>query len=165
MRVHSFDLTMRHRPEVEEIKQAVGNPAEYSQVVFCGFGESTLRLDVLLEVSEWVKLHGGSTRLNTDGLANLVHGRNVLPEMESKIDALSVSLNAQEEGLYNRLCQPRLSGSYGAMIDFLKEAPRYVPDVTATAIEGLTGVDIDACRRLAEKLRVQFRPRALDVVG
>lgn len=163
--VHEYDLTLEHRPAVEEIIAAIGDPAAYREVVFCGYGEPTLRLKLVLEVAEYIKSRGGRVRINTDGLANLVHKRNVLPEMAERVDALSVSMNAQNAEVYNRHCHPALKGSYEAMLEFLKEAPRYVPEVTATAIDGLEGVDIAACRTLAEKLGVRFRRRVLDVVG
>lgn len=163
--VQGYDLTLDHRPEVDELVGAVGDPSRYHEVVFCGYGEPTLRLKTLLAVAEVIKARGGRVRVNTDGLANLVHKRNVLPEMAGKVDALSVSLNAQDEATYIRHCRPQLPGSYAAVLAFLREAPRWVPDVTATAIDGLEGVDVDACRRLADSLGVKFRARHLDAVG
>ena len=165
MMVHDYDLTMQHRPETDEIISAIGNVADYSWVVFCGYGEPTLRLNTLLGVARHVKQQGGRVRVNTDGLANLVHKRNVLPEMEGVIDALSVSLNAQNEEIYIRHCVPALENSWQAVLDFLEQSSTYIPDVTATAINGLEGVDIDACRRLARSLGVTFRQRELDIVG
>ena len=163
--VHDYDLTLDHRPEIEEIIASIGDPAAYAEVVFCGYGEPTLRLKVLLEVAKFVKEHGGRTRINTDGLANRVHKRNVLPELAPYIDALSVSMNAQNEEVYDRHCVPALKGSYQEMLDFLAEAPKYIEEVTATAIDGLEGVDIEACRRIAETCGVSFRRRELDKVG
>lgn len=165
MKVHEFDLTVDHRPEVEEVIGAIGDPSRYSQVVFCGFGEPTLRLRLLLEVAGWIKQHGGQTRINTDGLASLVHKRNVIPEMVGVIDELSVSMNGQNREVYNRHCQPQLGGAFEAMLDFLRRASGKIPLVTATAIDGLEGVDIEACQQLAQECGVGFRARALDVVG
>ncbi len=164
-RVHDYDLTLEQRPSAEEIIAAIDDPAAYEEVVFCGFGEPTLRLKVLLEVAKYVKEHGGKVRINTDGLANLANKRNVLPEMAGLIDSLSVSLNAQNAEVYDRHCVPALKGSYEKMLEFLAQAPKYVPDVTATAINGLEGVDIDACERIARDLGVKFRRRELDIVG
>lgn len=165
MQVHEYDLTFDHRPGAEEIITAIGNVHEYSWIVFCGYGEPTLRLKTLLEVARHVKAKGGKVRINTDGLANLVHKRNVLPEMAGLVDALSVSMNAQNATVYNRHCEPALDKSWQAMLDFLQQAPTYIPEVTATAIHGLEGVDIDACRALACQLGVNFRQRELDRVG
>jgi len=163
--VRTYDLTLDHRPDVDDIIDDIGDPRIYQQVIFCGFGESTLRLKALLKIAGYVKDHGGSTRVNTDGLANLFHKRNVLPELKQDIDALSVSMNANNEALYNLHCQPQLKGSYQAMLKFLRDAPNYIDDVTATAIVGLDGVDIAECERQARKIGVKFRRRVLDVVG
>lgn len=164
-RVHDYDLSLDHRPSQDEILQSIGNPADYREVVFCGFGEPTLRLKVLLETARHIRRAGGRVRVNTDGLANLVHKRNVLPELGECVDALSISMNAQNDSVYSRHCDPALPGSYAAMLDFLELAPDYIDDVTATAIDGLEGVDIAACRTLAQERSVSFRRRELDVVG
>lgn len=164
-KVHDFDLTLEQRPEIEEIIRSIGDPSRYDQVVFCGFGEPTLRLKVLLEVAAYIKQRGGRVRVNTDGLANRVHKRNVLPELAGSVDALSVSLNAQNAEIYDRHCVPALKGSYESLLEFLALAPKYIPDTTATAIEGLEGVDVAACETLARKLGVAFRKRELDKVG
>ena len=165
LQVHEYDLTLDHRPSSQEIIAAIDNPAAYKEVVFCGYGEPTLRLKVLLEVAKYIKAHGGRVRVNTDGLANLANKHNVLPEMAECVDALSISLNAQNAEVYDRHCQPALAGSFEQMLEFVAEAPKYIADVTATAIDGLDGVDIEACRELAEARGVKFRRRVLDVVG
>ncbi|BAO44832.1 TatD family nuclease-associated radical SAM protein [Thiolapillus brandeum] len=163
--VHDYDLTLDHRPEVDEIITSIGNPGNYEEIVFCGFGEPTLRFKVLMEVARWIKAHGGKVRINTDGLANLVNKRDVLPEMQGVVDSLSISMNAQNPDVYAQHCHPALPGSWEAMLAFLEEAPRYIPNVTATAIDGLDGVDIPACEALATERGVEFRRRQLDKVG
>ncbi len=165
MRVKGYDLTFDHRPTAEEIIAAIDDPRRYDEVVFCGYGEPTLRLNVLLEVARDIKARGGRVRLNTDGLSNLVHKHDTLPELGECVDALSVSLNAQNQEIYDRHCLPNLPGSYAAMLDFLREAPKYIKDVTATAIDGLEGVDIAACEEIAREMGVKFRRRILDNVG
>ena len=165
LQVHEYDLTLDQRPEADEIIQSIGDPRRYDEIVFCGYGEPTLRLKVLKQVAGWIKQHGGKVRVNTDGLANLVNKRNVLPELEGLVDAVSVSLNAQEESVYNRHCQPALPGSYQAMLDFIEQAPAWIPHVSATAIDGLEGVDMEACEKLAHERGVEFRPRKLDNLG
>ena len=164
-RVREHDLTLDHRPTVDELIDSVGRPADYREVVFCGFGEPTLRLKPLLAVARHVKANGGRVRVNTDGLANLVHKRDVLPDLGSCVDALSISLNADTEAAYRQHCRPALPGSYQAVLDFIARAPRHVPEVCASAIDGLPGVDIAACRALVEQRGARFRRRVLDVVG
>ncbi len=163
--VKGYDLTLEQRPTADEVITAISDPSGYDQVVFCGYGEPTLRLKVLLEVASWVRGFDVPVRVNTDGLANLAHKRNVLPELSACVNSLSVSMNAQDAEVYARHCQPRLPGAFEAMLDFLRLAPNHVGDVTATAIDGLDGVDIPACQRLADSLGVKFRKRLLDQVG
>lgn len=163
--VKGYDLAIEVRPPAQQIIDLIGDPKEYESVVFCGYGEPTLRLKPMLEIAHWVKAQGGRTRLNTDGLGSLVNKRNILPELRDCIDALSISLNAQNEAVYIRHCQPALKGSYEAMLEFVALAPEYISDVSASAINGLEGVDIKACKELAEARNVIFKQRELDVVG
>lgn len=164
-RVHEYDLSLHARPEPDVVIGRIGDPRRYAEVVFCGYGEPTLRLKPLIQIASHVKVLGGRVRVNTDGLANLVHKRNVLAELARCVDALSVSMNAQDEDSYVRHCHPALKGAWQGMLDFLDLAPHHIADVTATAIDGLEGVDIDACARLAAARGVKFRARHLDVVG
>ncbi|MEO5365552.1 MAG: YchF/TatD family DNA exonuclease [Magnetococcus sp. WYHC-3] len=164
--VQDYDLTLERSPSARDLLAAMGDVRGYREVVFCGYGEPTLRWKVILEVAREVKRQGVRTRLNTDGLANLVYGRDVTPEMAGLIDALSVSLNAQDEVTYQRHCRPTLPGAYAAVKAFILAARAHVPEVTATAIQGLDGVDVDACRGIAqEELGVAFRERSLNRVG
>lgn len=164
--VQGYDLRLRGtEPEAEEIVAAVGDPDEIEEVVFCGLGEPTLRLYTLLDVASRLRGKVPRVRLNTDGLASLVYGRDVTPDFEDVFQAISVSLNAQNEEIYNRHCRPLLPDSYRGLLDFVAHAREFVPEVTLTAIDGLPGVDIDACRRIADGLGVNFRRRVLNEVG
>jgi TatD family-associated radical SAM protein len=165
MTVKGYDLTFDHRPTAEEVIASIDDPARYDEVVFCGYGEPTLRLNLLLEVARYVKQHGGRVRVNTDGLCNLIHKQDTLPQFAACVDALSVSLNAQNSEIYDIHCRPNLPGSYEAMLEFLRRAPEYIADVTATAIDGLEGVDIAACEAIAKAMNVKFRCRTLNEVG
>ncbi|MBT2990479.1 MAG: TatD family nuclease-associated radical SAM protein [Candidatus Thiodiazotropha sp. (ex Ctena orbiculata)] len=165
MRVKGYDLTIYHRPTAEEIIDSIDDPARYDEVVFCGYGEPTLRLNVLLQVARHIKQQGGRVRVNTDGLCNLVHKHDTLPELGACVDALSVSLNAQNREIYDLHCRPNLPGSYEAMLEFLRQAPDHIAEVSATAIEGLEGVDMAACEALAISMNVKFRRRTLNEVG
>ncbi len=163
--VQSYDLRLHHEPDVQEVLAAVGDPTRFKEIVFCGLGEPTLRLELLLAVARALKAQGATIRVNTDGLANLVHGRDVTPELEGVVDALSISMNAQDEETYIRHCRPRKAGAFAAMLAFAGLAKRYVPSVTLTAIDGLEGVDVARCAAMAEAIGVHFRRRVLDAVG
>lgn len=163
--VKGHRLALDVEPDAEAVKAAIGDPGEWEEIVFCGYGEPLLRLDLVKEVSAWLKAQGARVRVNTDGQANLVHGRNVLPELEGLVDALSISLNAPDAATYERLCRsPFGDAGFEAMCAFVQEAPRWVPQVTATAV-ALPGLDVQACERLATSLGVPFRRRAYQEVG
>lgn len=163
--VQEYDLRLKREPAVEEIMSALGDCAQYQEVVFCGLGEPTQRLDVLLEVARRVKDAGGRVRVNTDGLANLIHQRDVTLEMAKVVDAVSISLNAQDEATYIRHTDPKCEGAFAAMLAFAGAAHAAGISVTLTAIDGLEGVDLEACHRIADEIGVGFRRRVLDVVG
>jgi len=116
-------------------------------------------------VAAEVKRLGGKVRIDTNGHGNLIHKRNVLPELAGLVDAVSVSLNAQNAELYNKISQPQFGiATYEAVKDFIGEAKKYIPDVTATVVS-LPDVDIEACRKIADELGARFRVREYNVVG
>jgi TatD DNase family protein len=158
-----YDLHLERQPSAKEVRDALPDLADYGEVVFCGFGEPTLRLPTLLELADYLKRQGMPVRLNTDGLANRIYRRDITPQFEGRIDRLSVSLNAQDAETYRRLCNPPWPDAYDYLLDFIRNAREHVEEVTATAIDGLEGVDIAAVRKLAEEeLGVRFRPRERD---
>ncbi len=164
--VKGHDLELSREPSAEELVQAVGDPQRYQEIVFCGFGEPLLRLETVKTVAAELKKKGARVRIDTDGQANLVYGRNILPELKGLVDAVSVSLNAESPEKYQRLCRsPFGEESFHGILDFIREAKKVIPEVVATIVE-VPGVDVEACRRLAEEeLGVKFKRRAYDEVG
>ena len=164
--VRGYLLRLRQEPDVPAILEAVGDPAHDREVVFCGLGEPTLRLETLLESAAALRARGARRiRVNTDGLANWRAGRDVTPALAQHVDALSISLNAQNEALYDRHCRPPATGAWPELLEFVLCAREHIADITLTAIDGLPGVDIDACADLANRFNVKFRRRVLDEVG
>ena len=150
---------------MEEVMNAIGDPSAYDEVVFCGYGEPLLRLDLVKEVAGAMKKSGVTVRINTDGQANLVHNRNILPELAGLVDSISVSLNAPDAETYQKICCSEFGEQgYAALKEFLVEARKHIPSVTATAVT-LPGIDIEACHKVAEELQVEFRERVYNEVG
>ena len=164
-RVHEHDLSLTKQPSANDIILQLGDLSRVEEVVFCGYGESTLRLPELLSISAYVKSQGIPVRLNTDGLGNFVHKRNILPELSSLIDKISISLNAQSAEVYEQHCQPNKSGAYDALRAFIAVAPDYFDHVDVSAIDGLEGVDILECQKIAETAGAHFKKRVLGRVG
>ncbi|MFV1985626.1 MAG: TatD family nuclease-associated radical SAM protein [Thiohalomonadales bacterium] len=159
------NLFLLHEPSTNEIISAIGDPGKYKQIVFCGLGEPSLRLNTLLKVARYLKSKNAFIRLNTNGLANREHRKDVTPELSKCIDALSISLNAQDEVVYDYQCRPKELGAYYEMRDFITCATNNFADITLTAIDGLQGVDIQACEKIARDYKVKFKRRLYNIVG
>ena len=160
-----YSLWLDKEPTVEEIINAVGDASKYQQIVFCGYGEPLIRLEAVIAIARKIKdesrttNHESRIRIDTNGLANLFYGRNVLPELKGLIDFISVSLNADNAEVYDRLCSAFYGKrAYAAVIDFIREAKKYIPEVEATVVD-LPMVDIDKARVIADQLGVGFRVR------
>lgn len=162
--VKGHNLRLSDEPTEEELKIAIGDPSQYREIVFCGYGEPLLRLDIVKDVAKWIKEKGGIVRINTNGHGNLIHHRNILPELKGLVDVISVSLDAHDEETYNRICSPAFKNAFHEIISFIKEAKKYIPNVQATVVE-MAGVDVKKCRGIADELGIKLRVRKLDVVG
>ena len=153
-----------NEPTVEELKDAIGDPSGYDEVVFCGFGESTERLDVLKEIAGYLKEKGSKVRLDTNGLGDLINSRSISEELEGLIDTICISLNTNIEEEYQKLCHSEYDDPYPALISFIKKARDYIPDVMISIV-GMPGIDVEACRKIADDLGVRFRVREYNNVG
>lgn len=163
--VKGHNLRLDREPTADELIREIGDPKRYAEIVFCGYGEPLLRIDVVKAVSAEVKRRGGRVRIDTNGHANLIHNRNVLPELAGLIDSVSVSLNAQNAEIYARISQPKFGiDAYDGVKNFIVEAKKHIPDVTATVVS-LPEVDVEACRKIADELGAKFRVREYNVVG
>jgi len=158
-------LRLENEPSAAEVIAAIGEPARFAEIVFCGYGEPTMRLDAVKEVAAWVKSRGGRVRINTNGHGDLINGRRISPELAGLVDVVSVSLNSADAEQYAEICRPAQPGrAYRAMIDFIKDAREHLPKVVVTALD-YPGVDVEACRRLAAELGVEYRQRKYNEVG
>jgi len=162
--VKGHNLNLEKEPSADEVIKAVGDPKLYKEIVFCGLGEPLLRLDVVKEVSSWVKQEGGRIRINTNGHGNLIHGRNIIPELQGLVDSFSISLDAEDKEKYEAICKPVYKNAFQGVIDFIKEAKKYIPEVNATVVK-LPEINIEKCRAIAEELGVELRVREFNVVG
>lgn len=162
----SGSLWLDREPSVEEVVAALdaAGPARFEEVVFCGYGEPTERLDALLAVARHVRAVAPATRIrvNTNGLADLIHGRPVARELKGLVDAVSISLNTPDPEEYARVCHPKFGpGSHAAMLRFARDCREAVPDVALTVVgEPVTSLEKQAaCRKIADALGVRLRVR------
>ncbi|MCX7717408.1 MAG: TatD family nuclease-associated radical SAM protein [Candidatus Sumerlaeaceae bacterium] len=169
--VKGHNLRLQRDPDAAQVIAAVeraGGPSAYEEIVFCGYGEPTLRLPVMLEVARYLKqVTGGACRirLNTNGHSDLINKRPTVPEMAGLIDCVSVSLNAADKETYDRLCQPfDREHSFEAVKAFIRSAVGVIPEVVASAV-AIPGLDLAPIEALARSLGAKFRVREYDTVG
>jgi len=160
--VYGYSLRLSREPSEEEILGEFENLdiTKYNEVVFTGFGEPACRLDTVLRITEWLHKRGIPVRMDTNGHAALLYpDRDVVTELKAAgLSAVSVSLNAESEEKYNRLCRPALEGSYQALIEFTKKAVKAGIRTQMTVV-GQPGIDIGECERIATGLGASFRVR------
>ncbi len=135
------------------------------EVVFCGYGEPTMRLDVLKDAAKYAKTSGLQVRLDTNGHGDLINERKILPELVGLVDAVCVSLNAPNAEEYDRLCRPSFGArTFDAVVEFIREARALLPKTEITAV-AYPGLNIEECHELAARMNVTLRLREHNVVG
>ena len=158
-------LTLDHEPEVDEVSRAIEfafMDEAADEVVFCGFGEPTMRLDVVLAVTEWLHLRRLRARLDTNGHGQLLNPDSDVPAAlaAAGLDAVSVSLNAADPGVYDELCRPMFAKAHRAVIQFAEQCARQGIKTTLTAVDQ-PGADLPGCEAIAQALGAGFRARPL----
>ena len=155
---YNLKMSKNEEPAAEVYIKEIGDPKNYNEIVFCGFGEPTIRWDVVKQIAKYVKQNGGRTRLDTDGHGSFINKRDIAPELKDLIDIVSISLNASDPKKYSELMRvdPRM---FNEVITFAKEAKNYVEKVVMTAVM-LDHVEIDKVRQIIEeKIGAEFRGR------
>lgn len=156
--------TLWHKvnPTLQQVLDAIDafDFTGYEELVFCGYGEPTCALDILLAAAKHAKeKYGLRIRVNTNGLGSLENGRNIVPELAKVVDAVSISLNAPDPEKYAGVTRPQLPGAYQAMLNFARECRKFIPDVRMTVVDVLPPEEIEASRRVAESVGVRLRVR------
>lgn len=157
--VKGHNLKIEKEPSAEEVIRAIGDPKGYSEIVFCGYGEPTIRLDLLKEVAGWIKKHGGKVRLNTDGHGNIINHRNIVPELVGLVDSVSISLNSVDPTQYGKIMGVDGEKYHKAMVEFARECKNLLPEVVMTVV-GIDEVGVPAAKEFVEKVvGAEFRIR------
>lgn len=137
-----------------------------NELIFCGYGEPLERVADVCEVIDRLKSKYPDlkVRVNTNGLANLVHGRDITPELAGRFDTVSISLNAPDAEEFLALTRSKFGiGSFEALQEFAVLAKRHVPNVVMTVVEKVMSEDkIELCRKLCNDLGVTLRVRPFE---
>ena len=167
----SGPLWLEREPTLEETIESLGqwDYERFREVVFCGYGEPTERLDVLLAAAAHLKERDPAlrVRVNTNGLSDLIHGKPTAPLFVGKVDCLSISLNTDDPAEYLSVCRPKFGeAAYPAMLKFTQEAAALLPSVVMTVVgEPVTSLEKqERCRAIATRLGARLRVRPYEQV-
>lgn len=163
----SDPLWLDREPTVEEVCTSIDNwdLTKYDEVVFCGYGEPTERLDDLLKVAAYIRSKSNiKIRINTNGLSDMIHGEKTAHKLTGLIDTVSVSLNASNKEEYFKIVRPKFGiDSYDAMLSFTKDCTAYVPNVVMTIVDVVTSPEEqERCRQICESVGAALRIRAYE---
>ena len=156
--------TLWHKedPSLEDVITAIDafHFDGYKGLVYCGYGEPTCALENLLKSAQYAKKkYGLKIRVNTNGLANLYYGRNIVPELAKTVDCVSISLNAPDKEKYMDVTRPKFENAFEGMLEFAKECKKYVPEVKFTVVDVLSEEEIQKSKELAENIGIDLRIR------
>jgi len=164
LRGYNLGMERNEEPSADVYIKEIGDPKVYHEIVFCGYGEPTIRWDIVKAIAKYVKENGGKTRLNTNGHGNIINKKNITPEMNGLIDIVSISLNTFDPKQYSELVG--LDTSYfDEMIDFAKKSKPFVGKVVMTIVS-IDEVDIELARKITEEeIGAEFRVREFFTSG
>lgn len=161
---HSGSLWLEREPAVEEVKEEFArfDMKKYKEVVFCGFGEPTERLEALLEIADYVKEeYGLPVRVNTNGLSDLIHNKDTAPMFKGHVDIISISLNTPNKEEYYKLTRNKFGeDAFDALLQFAEKVKDYVPKVILTTVATtITEEEQEECLKICDRIGVTYRIR------
>lgn len=160
------NLWLTHDPTYEEIIVDFKNYRleDYKEIIFCGYGEPFCAYENLVKVAKYIRsITKVPTRINTNGLGDLINKKQTLPALKGLIDTMSISLNAPTAEKYNEISKPIYGeNAFTAMLQFAKDSKQYVPNVKFSVVDVISPEDIAACQKIADNLQIPLRVRKFD---
>ncbi|MGE5680659.1 MAG: TatD family hydrolase [Bacillota bacterium] len=154
---YNLKMSKSDEPPASSYIKEIGDPKNYSEIVFCGYGEPTIRWEVVKEVAKYVKDNGGVTRMNTDGHGSYINKRDITPELKGVIDTVSISLNSVDPEQYAKLMRVDKK-MHNEMLDFARKAKEYT-NVVMTVV-GMSAIDTEKAKEfVSSQIGVSFRTR------
>ena len=152
------------QPEFADVKAAIDafDWQDYNEAVFCGYGEPTNALDLLLEAAEYMKKTHPAVklRLNTNGLSDLINGKPTAQLICKNIDSVSVSLNEMTSEKYDKITRNIFPGrAFDALLKFTGDCVKCGADVRMTVVDIISAEDIEKARKICESTGAKFRVR------
>lgn len=148
---------------VEDVIEQLKKFELSDEIIFCGYGEPLLKFEVLKQTAKYIKENypDKKIRVNTNGHANFVYKKNVVPELKGLVDEFSVSLNASDSYEYDELSQPKFDGAFEEVKKFIQSCSQEGISVIASVVEGYQGrhLNLEKCEQIALNLGAKFRVR------
>lgn len=159
------NLWLEHEPSLEEILNEFEKHdlESYEEIVFCGYGEPLERLDMVIEVAKWIKQRSTiPVRVNTNGLADLIHGKETAYLLEGLVDTISISLNAPDAKTYLEISRPSFGeAAYSSLLHFATACKKVIPQVNFSVVDVISKEQIEACSKLAHEMDIPLRVRRM----
>ena len=150
-------------PTVEKVIAAAngfGDLTRFKEVVFCGFGEPTYKVAEMVALCDFFHEKGLKTRLNTNGQGNLINKRDIVPDLKGKIDFVNISLNASCVEKYQPICRSQFGeAGFAGLIEFAKICRKENVDCRFSIVDCIGEEEVEACKRLAESVRIPLYVR------
>lgn len=155
------DLWLDEEPAAEEIiaKLKKRDLAKYTEIVFCGYGEPTYRMDVIEAVSKFAHENGLKTRINTNGHANRINGKDVTQAIVDNIDTIGISLNDVTKKDYQEICNPMYEDGFEEMLSFAKLCIEKGGNVIFSVVDVIGKAKIAKAQQIADSMGAKLRVR------
>lgn len=160
---NSDSLWLEKEPSVEDVIKLLEEHdlEQYEEIVYCGFGEPLVRIDAVCKIAEYLKQQTKTPiKINTNGLGNLIHNRDITPDLEGLVDIISISLNASNKEDYLNITKSKFGiQSFENMLEFAKKSQKYVKSVVLSVVDVIGEQEIEKCLKICKQAGVTFRVR------
>ena len=161
------NLWLKREPSVDEVIAEFEklDISKYNEVIFCGFGEPTERLDDIILIAKYLKKRRSEIfiRINSNGLSDLVNKKETAPLFKGLVDTMSISLNASNAEEYYKLTRSKFGiKSYEEIQKFAVSCKKYIPNVVFTVVDCIGEDEINACQKVCDNLGITLRVRAFE---
>lgn len=160
--IEGNNLWLKKEGTKEEIVELIKQNTNFTDAVFCGYGESTYRVDDLVYIADFLHIIGKRVRLDTNGLGSLINGYDIVPKLKGRVDIVSVSLNEADAESYDKVSRSVFgTKAFEAMLEFTRECIAAGIEAKMTVVDVIPKEDIEKCRVICENLGAKFRVREL----
>lgn len=162
----SDSLWLKCEPTADEVIAALKAHECFKdcrEVVFCGYGEPTYRMQEIVQIGQFLRTQKKTSRINTNGQANLINGRDVSGELAGSVDIINVSLNSPTAAAYQKLCHSVYGeAAFVELIDFARKCRENGARVIMSVVDVIGQENVELCRQIAEQAGVEYRVRKYD---